>query len=93
MARCVLAVVAFAEHPAVEGSRTLDAAVNLGGMKHERDRVPDIGLGPKALLMHAIDHPVAVLGPTPRPFTPLDSWLSVRLGASCFPLFSLRRTS
>ena len=75
MARCVRAVLAFAEHPAVEGSRMFAAEVNLRGMGMAMEELPDIGVGPKALLVHAINHPLAE--DASRPFTALDTWLSV----------------
>ena len=75
MARCVRAVLAFAEHPAVEGSRVFAAEVNLRGMGMAMEELPDIGVGPKALLVHAINHPLAANAS--RPFTALDTWLSV----------------
>ena len=78
MTRCVKAVLAFAEHPAVGGSRMFGPEVNLPGMALAMDQLPDIGNGPKALLLHAIDNPPTTSASVSRPFTPLDTWLAVR---------------
>ena len=80
MARCVKAVLAFVEHPAVEGSRLYGPDVNLPGIGLALDQLPDIGVGPKALLVHAVEMFTADRSSAMNalsPFTALDSWIAV----------------
>ena len=74
MAASVSAVVHFAEGPLVGGSRSLGPDELLPAIGMVRDRLPDIGIGPRALLLHAIDHPEGTGGDLPC--TKLDEWLA-----------------
>ena len=54
--------------------------VNLPGIALAMDQLPDIGVGPKALLVHAIEY--SLVANVPKSFTALETWLAVRLPPS-----------
>ena len=84
MAAATRATLAFVEDPSVGGSRTHSTRLLLSAIGIRRDSVPDMGVGPKALLLHAVDHPIAE--GTALPFTSLDTWLAV--GARSYAPFA-----
>ena len=71
----VAAVVEFVESAAVGGICTQPLTFLVELLTEVRDRLPDIGIAPKALLLHAIDSPM--FDARSPLFTPLHAWLEV----------------
>ena len=80
MARLVHPVVSFLEDPSIGALRSHGLTLLLPVLAVVKNSLPDIGLGAKALLQHAIDHPVTT--GTALPFTRLDEWLAVSMSAA-----------
>ena len=78
MARATDAVVAFVEGPSLGGSggRHLRVPQLLRLLNRGKAQLPDMGLAPKALLLHALDR--SSQDHVPSTFTPVRAWLKVR---------------
>ena len=77
MARAIAAIVSFVEEPSIggPGSRHMPLPLLISTLNMEKDSLPDIGLAPRALLLHALEHPSQDRRLVPH--TPLSEWLDV----------------